>query len=1179
MASPGLHAQVMKHQPAPSPQHTNKQLPTLEREGLYPGGTFQQKAGTKPGKGQGKFKQSFLLFEDFSSGSRPANWLIFDKDGNTQRQNIAGGSSSVPPIDGWEVFDITSNKDTIQAMTSTSAYIPPGQADDWLITPPITIGSGKHVLNWVAKGWSNSAPDGYEVRVCPSCTQTIDSNTNLLSAFSTRLFNINDEVVSNWTPRSLDISAYSGQTVRFAFRNNSYDETILFIREVSVNKVVPIDAGITNMEIPDLTCSYTAAEPVGVEVKNYGATDLSNVNVEVVLNGSVVGSQVISQLDSGTTQNVDVSCNLTSGMPGQSLDIQARSVYAGDTVAVNDTSQTQKLVYVTSQNLSTSAYSMSWEPDESRRGWKVVDANDDDVTWRFFNLPTQLYEPNDSTAPAYGVIAGGSQTNQSADDYLFSTCFDMDSAKTYDLEFQYAKQSGFAESLIVVLATGPRVSDIVDTLYTNTSITNDLIWFDERIRFQTPDVDVYHIGFQCVTPGPANSYLFIDDVLVREIQNNDMAVSQVVEPVPAGFNCGEAMNTVQVRFTNTGLSDQTNVPVYATILGTTDTIRETISLDAGEDTLLSFTGTIDLSNPDDYLVQAVTELPGDEFLGNDTLVVSVPVDSAVSMPYSENFNYNFDLPEMGYYDANFGVFISGGVEKSKRATATLFNNLTLEDFDNDSASLYLPKIDNPTAKTYLKFKYRLMDSDNYPGAAYSPIFSGDSVFVEVSADCGPWQQEWVVNVNNYAANTSYEQVYIDLGAYASASKLSIRINAHVDQNNDVDYVLDVDDIVVEELEKVDAEITAKLKPNYSHIPYRQAQAGTFKVEAELTNNGVDDLTGSQAVLSSTAGIADTFNYAINLPQGSNLSFEFNNANFSATNKGTENFIVDYATDSTDDDPSDNSVGFDVVVSDTTYARDDNQATPPFFVGFDQDLSSGDARLGLTYESFAQDTASSVSAYIGTLSRPVTLRAQVFRFLQGSPSSTVHIESNDITLQPGDGNRWVNFQLIPQGFRTGVMLVGDKYLVSIAQVSGGNMNLGYTTANIQPEESYVTTTANPSFRPMYESAIGSLTPYIRLHTQPTQATSNKAFKVETLRMRLFPNPAQEWVQVELKGLDNERGQLQLMDITGRRILSQDVPSGSDFVQTQLTIANLDAGTYFVQWQAGDFSKTKRLVISR
>src|SRR5690606_9729595 len=142
---------------------------------------------------------------------------------------------------------------------STSSYSPAGTADDWMITPAINLTSNNYI-HWSARAGSSNDPDGYEVRISTTGKNIAD--------FNTVLFSITEEN-SAWTQRSVDLSAYDGETVYIAFRNNSYDKYILAVDYITVKETFNDDPAITDI-LTEGTQNLGASVTVTAEIENVG---------------------------------------------------------------------------------------------------------------------------------------------------------------------------------------------------------------------------------------------------------------------------------------------------------------------------------------------------------------------------------------------------------------------------------------------------------------------------------------------------------------------------------------------------------------------------------------------------------------------------------------------------------------------------------------------------------------------------------------------------------------------------------------------------------------------------------------------------------------------------------------------------------------------------------------------
>lgn len=176
---------------------------------------------------------------------------------------------------------------------STSWYTPAGASDDWMWTPLVAgINSGT-TLSWNAVTYDAMYPDGYEVRVMTAASGPPTGGTGVIGNQITSSTVIFSTVAENttWTPRSVSLAAYAGQSVYIGFRNNSNDEFLLLIDDIVVFSAVVNDARLNSI---DLVTPYTIVpmgqlQPLNFSgvFSNNGTNTLTNVFTTVeVLNGA-----------------------------------------------------------------------------------------------------------------------------------------------------------------------------------------------------------------------------------------------------------------------------------------------------------------------------------------------------------------------------------------------------------------------------------------------------------------------------------------------------------------------------------------------------------------------------------------------------------------------------------------------------------------------------------------------------------------------------------------------------------------------------------------------------------------------------------------------------------------------------------------------------------------------------
>ena len=196
------------------------------------------------GLGAGVNAQTTLYSEDFegTSGAMPAGITLINADALTPATGVAVVSNA------W----VLDGDATDSFAVSTSWYTPAGTSNDWLITPAITGLTASTFLSWEAMAVDASFPDGYEVWL----TTSIAGATPVVTDFTTsgtRIFNVAAEQ-STWTSHTEALGAYVGSTVYLAFRNNSTDNYLLYLDDISV---VSYPANSLDLQVASAKPEYT----------------------------------------------------------------------------------------------------------------------------------------------------------------------------------------------------------------------------------------------------------------------------------------------------------------------------------------------------------------------------------------------------------------------------------------------------------------------------------------------------------------------------------------------------------------------------------------------------------------------------------------------------------------------------------------------------------------------------------------------------------------------------------------------------------------------------------------------------------------------------------------------------------------------------------------------------------
>ncbi len=150
-----------------------------------------------------------FLQEGFEGEDVPSDWLLIDNDGDGANWYVLNNSQS--ESGGYNVH---SGDGHITSASYASVALTP---DNWLITPAINLTANATLTFWVAGQDPNWASENYGVFLSTTAGASVND-------FSVEL--MNGTATGTMTQQSINLSAYTGQTVFIAFRH--YNVTDMF---------------------------------------------------------------------------------------------------------------------------------------------------------------------------------------------------------------------------------------------------------------------------------------------------------------------------------------------------------------------------------------------------------------------------------------------------------------------------------------------------------------------------------------------------------------------------------------------------------------------------------------------------------------------------------------------------------------------------------------------------------------------------------------------------------------------------------------------------------------------------------------------------------------------------------------------------------------------------------------
>ena len=268
--------------------------------------------------------------QDFNTGI-PANW-VFINDGKVPYGVSSSAFAAKLQTQAWATI-LKAAGDS--CMGTTSYFTPTGKADRWMITHSFTV-SPQMSLVWEDYANSTTYTDSLQILVSPTAGTTA-------SAFTTTIYNAKGST-SGFTAHAVSLNAYSGQTIRIAFRDNSTDQLNLYVDNVSAKVLPAVDAALTNLTPANGSPLAYGASGSNVtmtgKVSNYGSSALTSYNLKYQVNGGTVVSQAVTgNIASYGTATVTFSTPYT--IPGTSAyNVKAWVEATGDANHTNDSATT-----------------------------------------------------------------------------------------------------------------------------------------------------------------------------------------------------------------------------------------------------------------------------------------------------------------------------------------------------------------------------------------------------------------------------------------------------------------------------------------------------------------------------------------------------------------------------------------------------------------------------------------------------------------------------------------------------------------------------------------------------------------------------------------------------------------------------------------------------------------------
>ena len=422
--------------------------------------------------------QNVIYMEDFEGGSVSTTWVNSDLNTSTLPGYSHVDSAWIVKPEGYYAFGNAgiSPPAPNNIVTSTAWYTPTAYADDWMLTPQMTIPANCYLV-WRTRGFipylTFASLNTYEVLLSTTGTN--------LNDYGTQLF-YEQWPAYEWSHQYVDLSAYAGQTISLAFRNISVNAYLLGVDDIGIIQLENYDMAALDIDTR-MAVKKNENQVIEGTFRNYGNQVVTQMDVNYQVNGGAIVTETLTGLSIAPMATHDVMYS-TPWQPTNSgtatVDIWASNINGQpDMINSNDVASKTIEVYDDMTLLRPLYEDLSSKECGPCKSWNNVIypiVRDD---WNA-NLPHgnisaiyyQMHFPgtadpsNNSDAYArwaYYDYQGTPQNYVDGDTTMTKTLFDADfnTPATY-IDYEYGETPSFLEMDVSGTYTGNTVNVTVD---------------------------------------------------------------------------------------------------------------------------------------------------------------------------------------------------------------------------------------------------------------------------------------------------------------------------------------------------------------------------------------------------------------------------------------------------------------------------------------------------------------------------------------------------------------------------------------------------------------------------------------------------------------------------------------------------------------------------------------------
>lgn len=361
----------------------------------------------------------YLLQEGFETGALPTGWITVDADAdgycwegsaNPASYFQAGTDLSGSGHNSSNGFVLSGSYSNVYGVLTP---------DNWLISPAINLTGNADLTFWICAQDASYAAEHYGVYISTTAGTTPADFTLIYE--ETIDANGGSRVQGTWKQKIVDLSSYTGQTVRIAFRHfNCTDMFVFNLDDVEIlaqptDPTISVAPAAINFGNTIIGTSKTSSAVVTCYNLTTDVTAMTTAPFEVSADGTTYGTSATIAAAGGTlyVKYTPTAISTDNG-----------------TVTLSSTGATNVTMTVSGSGMDCNAtipYSCNFTDAAQNMCWDIIDANADNNTFEIDDAEGYIYYSYDVSTPA--------------DEWALSPVFTMTSGLLLSLDYYVSSES------------------------------------------------------------------------------------------------------------------------------------------------------------------------------------------------------------------------------------------------------------------------------------------------------------------------------------------------------------------------------------------------------------------------------------------------------------------------------------------------------------------------------------------------------------------------------------------------------------------------------------------------------------------------------------------------------------------------------------------------------------------